>query len=124
MVNLQVLVTVLTEAVQQLLNLMFHLSLPGGTIQHPGPEDQYSVDVSTKIYTNGGIGNDWGVFEVFPNSITGLMPKEAQGAFWPLVQDLGPDSIRITGYGVDDGDCITKHNRHILDLMQDPVVPQ
>ena len=78
-------------------------SLPNGTIQHPGPEDQYSVDVSTKIYTNGGIGNDWGVFEVFPNSITGLMPKEAQNAYWPLVQDLGPDSIRITGYGVDDG---------------------
>lgn len=77
------------------------ISLPNGTIQHPGPEDQYSVDVSTKIYTNGGVGNDWGVFEVFPNSITGLMPKEAQGAYWPLVQDLGPDSIRITGYGVD-----------------------
>ena len=78
-------------------------SLPNGTIQHPGPEDQYSVNVATKVFVNGGIGNDWGTFEVFPNSITGLMPKEAQGAFWPLVQDLGPDSIRITGYGVDTG---------------------
>jgi V8-like Glu-specific endopeptidase len=78
-------------------------SLPNGTVQHPGPEDQYSVDLSSKIYTDGGIGNDWGVFEVFPNSITGLMPKEAQNAYWPLVQDLGPDSIRITGYGVDTG---------------------
>ncbi|RKY93328.1 MAG: hypothetical protein DRQ13_09595 [Ignavibacteriae bacterium] len=78
-------------------------SLPGGTPQHPGPEDQYSVDVSTKVFVNGGIGNDWGTFEVFPNSVTGLMPKEAQGAYWPLVQDLGPDSIRITGYGVDSG---------------------
>ncbi len=78
-------------------------SLPSGTIQHPGPEDQYSVDVTSKIFVNGGIGNDWGVFEVFPNSITGLMPKEAQGAYWPLAQDLGPDSIRITGYGVDNG---------------------
>ncbi len=76
-------------------------SLPNGTIQHPGPEDQYSVDVASKIFVNGGVGNDWGVFEVFPNSITGLMPKEAQGAYWPLVQNLGPDSIRITGYGVD-----------------------
>ena len=80
------------------------LSTPGGTLQHPGPEDQYSVDVTTKIFTNGGIGNDWGVFEVFPNSVTGLMPKEAQNAYWPLVQDLGPDSIRITGYGVDYND--------------------
>ncbi len=88
-------------------------SLPGGTIQHPGPEDQYSVDVSTKIYTNGGIGNDWGVFEVFPNSITGLMPKDAQGAYWPLVQDLGPDSIRITGYGVDTGADNQTQQTHI-----------
>ncbi|MDZ7622920.1 MAG: hypothetical protein U5J96_00510 [Ignavibacteriaceae bacterium] len=33
------------------------ISLPNGTIQHPGPEDQYSVNVSTKIFTNGGVGN-------------------------------------------------------------------
>ncbi len=88
-------------------------SLPSGTIQHPGPEDQYSVDVSTKIFTNGGIGNDWGVFEVFPNSVTSLMPKTAQGAFWPLVQDLGPDSIRITGYGVDNGVANQTQQTHI-----------
>ena len=89
------------------------LSLPGGTLQHPGPEDQYSVNVSTKVFTNGGIGNDWGVFEVFPNSITGLMPKQAQNAYWPLVQDLGPDSIRITGYGVDDGTANQTQQTHI-----------
>ena len=78
-------------------------SLPGGTLQHPGPEDQYSVNVGSKIFTNGGVGNDWGVFEVYPNSVTNLMPKQAQNAYWPLVQDLGPDSIRITGYGVASG---------------------
>ena len=89
------------------------LSLPGGTIQHPGPEDQYSVNVSTKIFTNGGVGNDWGVFEVYPNSITGLMPKQAQNAYWPLVPSLGPDSIRITGYGVDDGSANQTQQTHI-----------
>lgn len=89
------------------------LSLPGGTIQHPDPEDQYSVNVATKVYVNGGIGNDWGVFEVFPNSITGLMPKEAQSAYWPLVQDLGPASIRITGYGVDDGTANQTQQTHV-----------
>jgi V8-like Glu-specific endopeptidase len=89
------------------------LSLPNGTIQHPGPEDQYTVDVSTKIFTNGGVGNDWGVFEVYPNSVTGLMPKEAQNAYWPLVQNLGPDSIRITGYGVDDGTANQTQQTHI-----------
>jgi V8-like Glu-specific endopeptidase len=77
------------------------ISLPNGAIQHPGPEDQYSVDASTIVGTGSGVGNDWGVFEVFPNAITGLMPREAQSAYFTLVQDLGPDSIRITGYGVD-----------------------
>ncbi|MCH6575008.1 MAG: hypothetical protein IH795_07365, partial [Bacteroidetes bacterium] len=77
--------------------------MPNGTLQHPGPEDQYSVNIYTRVFVVSGVGNDWGTFEVFPNSVTGLMPKEAQGAFWPLVQDLGTDSIRITGYGVDTG---------------------
>lgn len=89
------------------------LSLPNGTLQHPGPEDQYSVNVSSKIFTNGGIGNDWGVFEVYPNSVTGLMPKQAQNAYWPLVQNLGPDSIRITGYGVDDGTANQTQQTHV-----------
>jgi hypothetical protein len=93
----------LTSGSSSVVEFQVPPSLPGGTVQHPGPEDQYSVDASTKVFVNGGVGNDWGTFEVFPNSITGLMPKEAQGAFWPLVQDLGPDSIRITGYGVDTG---------------------
>ncbi len=88
-------------------------SLPNGTVQHPGPEDQYSVDASTKVFVVGGVGNDWGTFEVFPNSVTGLMPKEAQGAFWPLVQDLGPDSLRITGYGVDDGEDNRTQQTHV-----------
>jgi hypothetical protein len=83
------------------VELQVPMSLPDGTIQHPGPEDQYAVNGSTKVFVDVGIGNDWETFEVFPNSVTGLMPKDAQGAFWPLVQDLGPDSIRITGYGVD-----------------------
>ncbi|MFQ5584560.1 MAG: trypsin-like serine peptidase, partial [Calditrichia bacterium] len=78
-------------------------SLPGGTIQHPPPEDQYSVIPSSKIFTNGGIGNDWGTFEVFDNSITGLHPMVAQGAFFTLAQDLTPPDIRITGFGVDGG---------------------
>lgn len=79
------------------------LSLPNGTVQHPGPDDQYAVDVSSKNYTNGGIGNDWGTFEVFDNPNTGLPPIVAQGAAFTVVQNLTPDSIRITGYGVDNG---------------------
>ena len=78
-------------------------SLPNGTIQHPGPEDQYSVNVSTRVFVNGGIGNDWGVIEAYPNSVTNLLPIQAQGTYWPLEQNLGPDSIRITGYGTASG---------------------
>jgi V8-like Glu-specific endopeptidase len=89
------------------------LSLPNGTLQHPGPEDQYPADATSRIYVNGGVGNDWGVFEVFPNSITGLMPKAAQNAYFTLVQDLGPDSIRITGYGVDDAEYNQVQQTHL-----------
>ena len=78
-------------------------SLPNGTVQHPGPEDQYSVNVSTRVFVNGGIGDDWGVIEAYPNSVTNLLPIQAQGTYWPLAQNLGPDSIRITGYGTATG---------------------
>jgi len=80
------------------------LSSSTGSLNHPGPEDQYSVDASSKIAVNGGVGNDWGVFKVFDNSVTGLQPIEAQGASFTVVQDLGPPEIRITGYGVDFND--------------------
>jgi hypothetical protein len=76
-------------------------SMPNGTIVHPGPEDQYVVNTATTVFVNGGVGNDWGVFEVFDNSVTGLSPIEAQGAHFELVQNLGPATIRITGFGVD-----------------------
>jgi V8-like Glu-specific endopeptidase len=78
-------------------------SLPNGTIQHPGPEDQYVVDDATRVFSDNGIGNDWGVFETLPNSQTGLTALQAQGSFFDVAQDLGPATIRITGFGVDDG---------------------
>lgn len=76
-------------------------SNPNGSINHPGPEDQYSVAPASKQFVSGGIGNDWGVFEVFDNSMTGLQPIEAQGASFTVKQDLDDPTIRITGYGVD-----------------------
>ncbi|MFQ5582930.1 MAG: trypsin-like serine peptidase, partial [Calditrichia bacterium] len=76
-------------------------SLSNGTIQHPGPEDQYYIDDNNKVYVNGGVGNDWGVFSVFNNSNTGLQPIEAQGTSFISVQELNSSDIRITGYGVD-----------------------
>ncbi|MFK7848540.1 MAG: PKD domain-containing protein [Rhodothermales bacterium] len=79
------------------------ISLSDGTLQHPGPEDQYVIDTSSTLFVNGGVGDDWGTFEVFNNSETGLQPIDAQGAAYSVVQDLGPATIRITGFGVDSG---------------------
>jgi V8-like Glu-specific endopeptidase len=89
------------------------LSLPNGTIQHPGPEDQYAVDPATVTGTNGGIGNDWGTFEVFVNAVTGLHPIAAQGDAYTVVQNLLPNSIRISGYGVDNGTANQIQQTHV-----------
>ena len=86
-------------------------SLSDGTVQFPDPEDQYTIDQGSFDFANGGIGNDWGVFTVFNNSQTGLQPVEAQGSF-DIAQDLGPSSIRITGFGTDDGTTNQTNQTH------------
>lgn len=87
-------------------------SLPDGTVQFPGPEDQYSIDQSSFNFTNGGVGNDWGTFAVFNNAQTGLQPIAAQGSF-SIKQDLNPANIRITGFGVDSGSTNQTNQTHV-----------
>jgi V8-like Glu-specific endopeptidase len=79
-------------------------SQPNGNIVHPGPQDQYAA-TDDRQFIDGGIGNDWGLFKVFPNTQTGLMPFEAQGASMTLGTELPAvgTQLRIVGYGVDDG---------------------
>jgi V8-like Glu-specific endopeptidase len=78
---------------------------PGGSRLHPGPDDQYSIDASSKQTESAGIGSDWGYFGVFANPNTGMTPVEAQGAFFTLAAAAPPPSggamIRITGHGTD-----------------------
>lgn len=88
-------------------------SLPSGAIQHPPPQDQYSINNSSWSSADDGIGNDWGVFSVFNNSTTGLQPIAAQGAGFTVVQNLGPPNIRITGFGVDSGDRNQTQQTHV-----------
>lgn len=80
------------------------LSDSNGNINHPSPDDQYTVDASS-LQDNGGngVGDDWAYFGVFPNPNTGLTPAEAQGAWYTLVDPppVSGNDIRITGYGVD-----------------------
>lgn len=80
-------------------------SLPSGTIVHPGPEDQYSVDSASREFVNGGVGNDWGLFKVFNNSTTGLTPFQAQGAHLTIASAMPalPETIDLVGYGIDSG---------------------
>ncbi|MHC4218596.1 MAG: trypsin-like peptidase domain-containing protein [Planctomycetota bacterium] len=80
------------------------LSDATGAIQHPGPEDQYAVDVSSIQFAYGADGNDWAYFGCFVNTETGLTALEAQNAFHVLADPPPPggQTIRITGYGLDD----------------------
>jgi len=64
------------------------LSNANGSLNHPPPSDQYMPTGSAQ-FSNGGQGNDWGVFTVHPNSETGLTPLQAQGPGLHLEHDLG-----------------------------------
>ncbi len=86
----------------QVVQFNVPLSLPNGTIQNPGPEDQYPVDQSS-IQSNGGqgVGNDWAYFGTFANGTTNLTVTQAQGPGFVLSSPppVGNATIRITGYG-------------------------
>lgn len=79
-------------------------STAGGAVVHPPPASQY-VPTNTRQFSNNGIGNDWGVFTVFPNSETGQTPLQAQGPGleFSTVVPKRNDTAEITGYGVDSG---------------------
>jgi len=86
----------------QIIEFNVPLSNAEGTPQHPGPEDQYSVDISSKQLQSSGIGQDWGYFGVFRNTETGLTAYQAQGDFFVIADTPPPvngQSINITGYG-------------------------
>ena len=102
----------LNSSSSQTLQFNVPKSLPDGTWQHPGPEDQYPIDQGSFQFTDGGVGNDWGVFLVFDNGQTGLQPIAAQGSAFTVRQDLGPATIRITGFGSDSGEDDNTNQTH------------
>lgn len=86
----------------QILEFNVPSSLPDGTPVAADPDDQYPI--GTVDFFNdgaGAIGNDWAVFACNPNSNTGLLPVQAQGAFYRMSRDDSPASVRVTGYGLD-----------------------
>ncbi len=81
------------------------LSNGNGSLNNPPPQDQYSVDPVSRQALNGGVGQDWGYFGVFPNSNTGLTPFQKQGSSYHLQAPpafSAGQQIRITGYGTDN----------------------
>jgi len=71
----------------------------------PAPRISTSSTRATSRSPNGGQGNDWALFAVFPNSETGLEPYEVQGSFLEIGTTNPPfdDRISVVGYGVDSG---------------------
>lgn len=88
----------------------FNVPLSNGdrSLNHPPPEDQYSVDRSS-LQDQWGIfsGRDWAYFGCHPNSNTRLTPYQSQQAFHRIdltVPPIDGRTLRITGYGVTEGD--------------------
>lgn len=82
-----------------------------GTVNFGDPDHQYAVDPNSFDCDSGyncqadGLGADWCIRAAFPNPNTGLMPAYGEDAFARLGRDLDeidPDTVRITGCGVDD----------------------
>lgn len=95
-----------------LTNLEFNVPLSDatGSANAPDPDDQYAVNalryeaVPDPNYPGDTIpGQDWMVFSVARNPNTGLLPAQAQGAFYRVTQDSNPLNFRITGFGDDSG---------------------
>jgi len=94
-----------TGTAMQTLEFNIPNSLANGTIRHPGPEDQYPIDAGSIVFNNdgaGAIGNDWAVFGCNANSNTGLLPVQAQKAFYRMSRDSSPANVRVTGCGQDN----------------------
>ena len=95
------------------------LSTAGGNTVAANPIDQYPVDDASIASQDIGIGDDWCVFEVGPNSTTGKIPVEENGIigvldfnFYRVTKDNLPVTGRITGYGVDAGTANQTEQTH------------
>ena len=76
-------------------------SRANGAPVSPPVRHQYRVISNSIVDQYTGVGNDWAVFEVSPNTQTGQMPIDAQGDFFTVSNTANPGTVRITGYGVD-----------------------
>lgn len=88
------------------------LSTAGGATVNPPPSDQYAIDATSIQFANVAIGNDWAHFGVFANSTTGFAPLVRQGSSFQTNAAAATTTIRITGFGVDDGTANQTNQTH------------
>jgi len=71
------------------------------SLNHPPPTEQFPI--SQFAFTNGGVGNDWGVMVAGTNNL-GEKPYERYGELRPIATTppATNDSLTIWGYGIDD----------------------
>lgn len=68
----------------------------------PSDQDKYKIIWnSIEKPQSYSIGDDWAVFSVEPNSITGLTPYQAQNASFNVEQTTTPGNLQVIGFGKD-----------------------
>lgn len=93
-------------------------SLPNGTTVAADPDDQYPINTGNVVWRfdgeGQGLGKDWAVFTVSPNSNTGLTPFQAQGGFFRATNGnpAVSNTTRITGMGLDNTPAGSTGNRN------------
>ena len=89
-----------------------------GSVNHPGPEDQYPVKYHSETQSiigfnfkrkhhyslenedNGSWNTTWGILEALPNS-TGMRPGERQQQFFRIAPNLGSFTLKTVDVWVD-----------------------
>lgn len=67
--------------------------------QFAAPEDIYQIVPNSHIKS---VQDDWAIFSVYPNTITGKMPIEQQGAYINITNEFNLSTetvLRVTGHG-------------------------
>ena len=91
------------DFIGDLIEFNVPMSDANGSPNAADPDDQYPIGTFYAMFQSNGVGEDWAVLSVGPNSDTGLNPHIAQGFFhMSSLVPSGGSTIRVTGFGVDN----------------------